>query len=462
MVSVHATSSAARQAPISRICHEISGFSCWDLLDWLPIAEEYTPGERLNFAWRGGAGDLQLLAWGALTTVEANGPQRFELCRDDCSAITEQEPSSLPLWVGGLAFADEGPHWDSWPGACFYLPRFLALQSAGKLQLILNVAANADLLAARGRLEVAVEEAHRWVMERRAQPPVATVSILPPAPKASALRAWKRRVERARLAMQSPHSDLPPSLEKVVLARSIDYHAPEGQSFSVGATLQALARRHPSSTIFCIRPPGASPEQAFVGATPERLLKREGCKVTTSALAGTAPRGSEAAHRLVQRSKELHEHALVAAALRQKLRQLGANPIAPARPHLRELADLVHLETPIEATLPEPLHALTLAAHLHPTPAVGGTPAAPALAWINRHEGLDRGYYAGPIGYFDGQGNGQFAVALRSARIAGAEATAFVGAGITHGSDPEAEWRETECKLQTIERALSLAPCEPR
>jgi isochorismate synthase EntC len=130
----------------------------------------------------------------------------------------------------------------------------------------------------------------------------------------------------------------------------------------------------------------------------------------------------------------------------------------PREPLVRELRHLVHLQTPIRGRLNAPLHILRLAERLHPTPAVGGVPTAQAVGWIREHEPHDRGWYAGPIGWFDTSGDGELWVSLRSGVIEGSTAYLYAGGGIVRDSDPEREYDETRLKLASLSSALRVAP----
>jgi isochorismate synthase EntC len=148
----------------------------------------------------------------------------------------------------------------------------------------------------------------------------------------------------------------------------------------------------------------------------------------------------------------------VVTAIKQALRPLCEPLTVQARPRLRHLADMIHLETPIRASLVAGEHVLSLTHRLHPTPAVGGHPQHESLQWLASHEPVSRGWYASPVGWVGPSGDGVFAVALRSGLIDDRWATAFVGAGIVGDSLPHAEWRETELKLRTFCDALSTVP----
>ena len=205
----------------------------------------------------------------------------------------------------------------------------------------------------------------------------------------------------------------------------------------------------------------------LVGASPELLVSRRGSVVTSTPLAGSAPRVPDQAEdnrraaQLRESAKDLHEHSFVADAIRTALSPVVTELQVPERPTLLSTDTLHHLATPIRARLrrwgPDSLgpSALDLARLLHPTPAVGGVPTPSAAAAIAELEG-ERGPFAGAVGWVDATGDGEFAVTIRSAVLAGGTVRLFAGAGIVAGSDPEGEVRETGAKLTTIARALGL------
>ena len=144
------------------------------------------------------------------------------------------------------------------------------------------------------------------------------------------------------------------------------------------------------------------------------------------------------------------EHAIVARRIERTLRPHAVWMAAAGEPELVRIANIQHLATPIRAQLTDPIEALELAGLMHPTPAVGGEPVAPALHLIPALEGLDRGWYSGPVGWTDATGDGEFCVALRCALLRGGIARCYAGNGIVRGSDPATELAETEVKLQAL------------
>ena len=258
--------------------------------------------------------------------------------------------------------------------------------------------------------------------------------------------AYIGRVERALAEIQSGR------LQKVVLARAVQVTA--RSAIDPVAWLVALRERFPTCTLFAV----GEGDAVFLGASPERLIRVEGERVETAALAGTAPRGgSQAADRalgeaLCECRKNGAEHAAVVDYLKSVLADCCDGVEVAAEPTLLRTRTVQHLCTELKARrrAGSPVSLLELVSRMHPTPAVGGAPRDMALRWLAAHEGIDRGWFAGPVGYLQSQGDGEFAVALRSALVRGRSATAWAGAGIVEGSEPRAEFTETELKLRTV------------
>jgi isochorismate synthase len=193
------------------------------------------------------------------------------------------------------------------------------------------------------------------------------------------------------------------------------------------------------------------------------LVRAAGGQVQVTCLAGSTARGAtpeedaQLGAALLASAKNRHEHAVVAAMLQEALAEQCVDVAMPAAPQLLKLPNVQHLYTPATARLAAGGRLLDLVARLHPTPAVGGTPRDAALAWIRAHEGLDRGWYAAPVGWLDAAGDGEFAVALRSGLVDGATAHLFAGCGIMGDSDPAAEVAESRLKLRAMLTALENA-----
>ena len=259
---------------------------------------------------------------------------------------------------------------------------------------------------------------------------------------------WRETVARALTAIERG------DLEKIVLAGRVEAQAE--LPFEVPAVLGRLRSRFPQATTFAVRHAGRS----FVGAAPERLVALQRGVVSASAVAGTARNGTAdrargAATTLLTDSKERREHAYVVRALQAALGPLCRRLDVPDEPTLLRLPGLQHLHTPISGTLATPATALELVGRLHPTPAVGGVPQDCARALLRDYEPFDRGWYAGPLGWMDGTGDGEFVVTLRSALLDANRAMLYGGCGIVAGSDGEREWEESRLKMESMLWALT-------
>ena len=242
-------------------------------------------------------------------------------------------------------------------------------------------------------------------------------------------------------------------LRKVVLAR--DLYASADRPLDQRVLLRRLADRYPECYTFACA--------GLIGATPELLISRNGREVSSLVLAGTMPRGSSDAEdakiaaALLGSAKDNEEHAYAVASLREILAPLCDELDIAPRPELIRLPNLQHLGTPVRGTLREDRDgrsSLALAAALHPTAAVGGTPTAAAVELIRQLEKMDRGRYAGPVGWVDADGNGEWGIALRCAQLDGNQARLFAGCGIVAGSDPATELAEAQIKFRPMQTAL--------
>jgi len=183
------------------------------------------------------------------------------------------------------------------------------------------------------------------------------------------------------------------------------------------------------------------------------LCEAHGRSFSTDAVAGTAP--ADQSEQLLASDKDRREHQAVVDDLRARLDGFVTKLEVPSTPQLKRLASIVHLYTPITATLRDGQSGLEVARALHPTPAVAGAPRATSTKWLEANEGFSRGWYCGAVGAV-GADSVTLAVGLRSALVRGNKATIYVGAGIVRGSTPEAEWLETERKAETMLAALGV------
>jgi salicylate biosynthesis isochorismate synthase len=245
-------------------------------------------------------------------------------------------------------------------------------------------------------------------------------------------------------------------IDKVVLARRVDLRSPV--ELDVPNALRRLAAGAPESTTYAFRRDG----RTFLGATPERLVRTEGRTFRTVAVAGTVGRGADAAEdarlgrALLASEKDREEHAIVVQSITDLLRPVADSLEVAPEPGLMTLRFVQHLVTEIAGTVPDAHGLLALGDRLHPTPAVGGEPRDVALALVDEHEGFDRGWYAGPVGWLGADGDGELCVALRCGIVDRTRATLFAGCGIVADSDPDLEWEESRIKLRAVVSALGI------
>lgn len=247
-----------------------------------------------------------------------------------------------------------------------------------------------------------------------------------------------------------------PGLDKVVLAHAVEVR--RRGPFLPARVLDRLGKANPAAYLLSFRPRGGSP--VFLGASPERLVTVTAGRVVSGALAGSAPRGKtpteddRLGRELLGSSKDLEEHAIVGEMIAAALAPLAHDIESGPGPRLERLPTVQHLFTPIAATLSAGRSILDVAVALHPTPAVGGMPRERALEAIRTLEGVPRGLYAGAFGRVDSTGEGDLAVAIRSALVADDRALVYAGGGIVPGSDPDLEVEETKLKLAAVLAAL--------
>jgi menaquinone-specific isochorismate synthase len=399
-------------------------------------------------AWSSHA--LTIVGAGVAHELRGQGPSRW---RDVSSAATRCEHTSMfdrsgagalarPRYLGGVAFApgaaDAAP-WRGFGDAWFMLPRWTYVHDGLRAALVLAVDAADAQHGSRWRDELAAfRTAFAVPFAARPQP---QLLALDPGDR----DAWRAQVRAITGAIGAGE------YAKIVAARSaVVTLAGEAR---VADMLAELDARHADCVRVLVRPPGGG---SLVAATPERLVELDGAAVACDALAGSIARESDEAT-LRASAKDRNEHDLVVRAIASALRELDADVRFPIEPGVRTLRHVLHLHTPISATLRTRRHVLELAAALHPTPAVGGTPTKIATDWIAEREVVPRGWYAAPVGWFDLDGNGELAVAIRSGLLAGERAHLWAGAGIVAGSDPDRELAETDLKLRAILGALGVS-----
>ncbi len=414
-------------------------------VEWCETIRAFTGARQAGlgecFFWEQPAEQNTLVGVGAATSIETDGSTCFvdsatawrALMNNAVVAYTPAvmpTPGSGPVLFGGFAFDPLSPRtqlWADFPGGLLILPRFLLSYSANQVTLTIN-----RMIRASDPIERCAQEIEAGV--RQLQAAIEQASTLPREEVSSQFSIHEIRPASLWMDMVANMVEMIQhgAFEKVVLARAIQVR------------LEDPARG----------------ERYFVGATPERLVQAQDGHIYTMALAGSARRGETEEEdellgmELLQSEKNNNEHAIVVAMVREALKDHCTDVSVTALPELLKLKNLQHLKTPIAGELIPGRCILDVMADLHPTPAVGGFPRQAALEAIRDTEKLDRGWYAGPLGWIGAGGHGEFAVALRSGLIDGSKATLFAGCGIVSNSDPQAEYAESRLKFQVMLRGL--------
>jgi isochorismate synthase len=410
------------------------------------------------FCWEQPDRGFAVAGLGVAHEAVSRGEGRFrdvaaEALRVGQDAVLDQ-PTGLragagPVWLGGFAFDPEGgasSTWSSLPPASLVLPEISICRAGGRSFLTVNA------IVGPGE-----DPEGRWqaLEARLGGLRDAPLPMLDPHPVAAKIRSARPPAEFEATVEVATARIGAGEMSKVVLAREVIVSA--AAAHDPAALFGAMREQFPSCFCFCC----GTPEAAFIGASPELLVRRSGAGVSTVALAGSTRRSSDPAvddhlaERLLRSDKDRREHRIVAERIVRALRPHAVWVQAAADPEIVKVANIQHLATPVLAQLAEPRSAVELAGMLHPTPAVGGEPRSDALAAIAGLEQMDRGWYAGPVGWMDATEDGEFCVALRSGVLRDREAHLFAGVGVVEGSDPAAELAETEVKLEALLPFLS-------
>ncbi len=389
------------------------------LLDLLPDREG-------ALAWV--HGDEGLVGWGEVARLYTAGPERFvdtdrwwrsfadRLAVDDEVGL----PGTGPIAFTSFTFADDAP------GSVLVVPRVVVGRRDG-VAWITEFSHGDGVHAVR---------------------PVRPSGAVRFADGQLSVAGYRRAVAEAVRRMRAGE------LDKVVLAH--DLLAIADAPLDARHLLAGLAQRYPACWSFSV--------DGLVGATPELLMRRRAGTVWSRVLAGTiwpgpdtGDLGADMGRALLGSAKDRHEHQLAIGSLAESLRPLCARLSVPTEPAPLVLHNVTHLASDVEGTLPEraPASLLELAAAVHPTAAVGGTPRALAVPLIATLEGMDRGRYAGPVGWVDADGDGELGIALRCALLDGPVARLFAGCGIVADSDPDTEVREAAAKLLAVREVMA-------
>ncbi len=376
-----------------------------------------------------------LVGWGVAAEVRTSGPDRFADADDWWAEITRRavvrdevaQPGSGLVCFGSFAFADR-------PGdSVLVVPEVIVGRRGGTAWLTTTSRGGLDMLDQRDRL-VPVD------------PPPAPVAVRF-ADGALNGEQWMTVVADAVARISTG------DLEKVVLAR--DLVATADEPVDVRWPLRRLVEDYPMCWTFHV--------DGMFGATPEMLVRRERGLVTSRVLAGTIRRTGDddrdlaLAATLARSSKDLEEHEYAVRSVAEALEPHCSSMNVPEAPFVLHLPNVMHLASDVAGVVHDAatVSSLRLAEALHPSAAVGGTPTPVATQLITEIEGMDRGRYAGPVGWMDSSGDGEWGIALRSAQLSGQSVRLFAGCGIVADSDPEAELAESQAKFVPVRDSLA-------
>jgi menaquinone-specific isochorismate synthase len=439
------------------VVSEVKAIESIDQLNFYHAAGKQYRGER--FFWESQTSGFSLMGAGVAASAtterrENNASMRAVLTQLLSTAIV-LGPSGIegtgPLLFGGQAFdsmKQQSKEWASFGGSYFFLPTFLLTKQEGQFYLTRTVVCrpsdHADELIRK--LQQSEDNIFRntKMSEWEKQPCNPLIKQ-----KDQDQEEWTHMVEDAIRIMEEH------AIKKIVLARTRSMIF-QNELLS-DELIRSLREQQENTCVFCLEK-GSS---AFLGATPERLIKKRGQRIYSACLAGSVSRAktdeedSQLGEWLLNDRKNRLEHQYVVSTVRDSLINLCEQLNIPNQPVLMKNKNIQHLYTSVEGLCAESASVFDFVEHLHPTPALGGLPREEAMNWIREHERLDRGLYASPIGWCDAQENGEFNVGIRSALINGRKALLYAGCGLLKDSIPEQEYEETAIKFKPILNALT-------
>ena len=416
-----------------------------------------------KFYWDHPEENTSISAAGKITELKATGSNRFQeiadatrLLKDQISAYTAiQHSMAGPLFLGGYSFNDHniGRVWNRFGAARFVLPEWMLVKS-GHLHLLTLVIEKGDKELHDIYQEIierftdfmnlagSLQNSRRTTKQRSN----IVCTLQTPDDKSR----WVKKVAKAKKLIEQK------KFEKIVLARRVTVESRCPLDSTV--MIHNLRQKYPGCYNFLIQ---VDSETSFVGATPERLASFKQGTFLTEGLAGSISRGKTATEdasleqSLMGSKKDRSEHHFVVRAINDNLKPFSESVDHPKIPQIKKLNNVQHLFTPISASIKSGVQIHQLIQKLHPTPAVGGFPRDEATPYIQEIEQIERGWYSAPIGWFNLNGCGEFAVAIRSALLDNNKAYLYAGCGIVSDSDAEKEWSETLLKFRPMMDAIN-------
>lgn len=444
----------ARELGRPILMSEVHKMDTTNPLSFFNTGKDHYCGER--FFWKDPANEMVLIGLGISKQFQSDqAADRFfhvekewkSFLKDSFIFNDYKVDGVGPLMFGGFSFdpfKEKTNLWSKFADSLFHIPKFLLSIVQGETYLTTNIifTPNDDL----SLYSKSMEERNQLLHSIRNNSTTASPSLI--RKEEISPERWKQTVDG--VVNELTHGPL----KKVVLAREL--RLVFNSDVEAESVLENLYTQQPASYIFAFESNG----DCFIGASPERLIKKQGDEVYSTCLAGSISRGQTEeedqalGQTLLADQKNLKEHGYVVEMIKEALEQSCKEVILPGHPQLMKMRDIQHLYTPVIGKCGPNTSLLLLVERLHPTPALGGLPKTSAVEKIREVEQLDRGLFGGPLGWVDYQQNGEFAVAIRSGLIQGDEVSLFAGCGVVADSHSEEEYLETSLKFRPMLRAL--------
>ncbi|MFN4215010.1 isochorismate synthase MenF [Exiguobacterium sp.] len=397
---------------------------------------------------------LEMLGCADALVLSASGPERFQRLQYDWSLHRRDVDATIYAFSGFSFDTFVRPQknmWEAFGEASLVVPKFLYRRLGDKHTLTVSTLVSANRSVEQYLIQLADQLAQFNALHA---PDVETPTY---SQVKDGVDHFKSSFQQAKQYINEE------KVEKIVIAREEIYQTSD-EAFPFAQTLRHLSDQQLGSYVFLYQP---KREIGFFGATPERLLKKQGPYIETAAIAGTMKRpdtDSEAEiakAQLLHDRKNLEEHQIVVKAIKNALSPYAATIKAPESPQVLETRSVYHLHTPIQATLDTNASILSIIESLHPTPALGGSPKRMSVRLLRDIERFDRGWYGSPFGWLNTDGEGEFVVAIRSALVHHQFVAMYAGCGIVQESELESELEETEMKLSPVKQALGFHTVAP-
>ena len=423
-------------------------------LSFFNTGKEQYLGER--FFWKDPVDEIILVGLGVSKQIQSEqATDRFfhvekewqDFLKDSLIFNPYTESGIGPVMFGGFSFdplKEKTNLWSKYSDSLFHIPKYMLSIIKGKTFLTTNIVCTPNDDSSLFKKVMDERKNFSTCLNNLDKPKTAnlikTLEISP--------EKWKDSVNEVVKDLKAG------PLKKVVLARELRLLF--DNAVAAEKVLEQLFNQQHDSFIFAFESNG----DCFIGASPERLVKKQGRDVFSTCLAGSIPRGKTEeednllGEQLLNDQKNLIEHGFVVEMIKEALEESCNELILPNKPQLMKIRDIQHLYTPVIGKCNQDTSLLLLVERLHPTPALGGLPKKEAVEKIRQVEELDRGFYAAPLGWVDYNQNGEFAVSIRSGLIQGKEASLFAGCGVVADSNSESEYLETGLKFRPMLRAL--------